>query len=181
MVDARWTLRARRGACASTLIALSAAAAATPVEAAPRVPMPANVSVTYAPCPGYPDALGCADVGHDCSPADTPAGAAHVYVRDRRDHETRYHELGHIWAAQVLTEPEDRPWFARRLGRPAGEWCRGPGQVSASELFAETYARCATRLRASNLVEEGAYGFHLAGQDLRQLCAAIQVLGLVRG
>jgi hypothetical protein len=141
-------------------------AVSTPAQAA-RVPLPDGVTVTVAPCPGYPDALGCA-----------VAATATVYVRSAKDRETRAHELGHLWDAQVLTD-DDRAWFSKRLGRPRLPWTRSPGQTSNGELFAEAYARCAVPLKRGR-GEESVYGYNLDGQRHRQICAAIQVLGMVR-
>jgi hypothetical protein len=147
-----------------------------------KVPLPpGDVTITRAECPAFPGERAT------CAYMDT--GAIYMAELDRF---SLAHELGHVFDARVLTEPE-RARLARLLGMDGAPWENGTGEhctVDApcpSELFADAYATCATRgddirprrTRRGALVftEVNAYGYRPTPRQHRRVCRAIRTSG----
>lgn len=118
------------------LVGLTAIVPTASGYAPSRVPLPPRYEITIGQCPGYEAVAGCAF-----------RESAHVYVADERDRFTRYHELGHLYDAQVLTV-RDRSWFMAAFhftGMWEGETALDEKgyAVEPVEVFADEYARCA--------------------------------------
>lgn len=158
---------------------------AAPAASAARFPIPSPMpTILHAPCPVDPDAGGCAYVdpvalasgayGDDCP---NPAGCIFLRTRNRF---ARWHELGHAWDQQKLTD-SDRRWFARKLemaGQPWFDEAWNPGG-SPGERFADAYANCALR----NTFRRGwetAYDYMPTLRRHRAICNAIVALDLAR-
>ena len=141
-------------------------------------PFPPRFTIRYEPCPTAPEALGCADVE-----------TGDVYVRTR-DRFARWHELGHVFDWQVLTDA-DRAWFTRLLRFPPETpwWSddamqEGEG-VSPSEQFADAYAACgmgrspAGRRVQSRVVVEWTtgYDYYPTVRQHQRICTLIVRIG----
>jgi hypothetical protein len=157
------------------------AVGAGPADAA-RVPLPPQVTVHEdTPCPDDVDVLGCADVE-----------AATVYVGDGSRF-TRWHEVGHLFDHQMLTDA-NRAWLTRRLGFQVGtpwfeDYADDLSQTMPGEQFADAYAACALgktpagrRHRGGVIVNDWftAYGYSPTARQHRRICNAIAVFGIVR-
>jgi hypothetical protein len=176
MVGRRWGAGAGSVLAVATLGLFPAVAGAqVGVPLPPRMP-----TMTRAPCPGEPAAPGCAipGIAEGCS---DPAGCVFL-PSDYMRRYNRWHELGHIFDAQVLTE-RDRWRFTRLLGFGGGPWLRGTGvhggMRSPSEWFADAYAHCALgldgRFRAGQVLRiVVAYGYDPSPRQSDRVCAAIR-------
>jgi hypothetical protein len=112
-----------------------------------------------------------------CSDEDT------VYLTDMAGRFDRWHETGHVFDDEVLTD-EDRVLFTRLLGFTPGSWLRGyeeldggpvtfmAGVRSPSEHFADAYAACALGLDPDTNWVDG-YGYHPSARQHRRVCRAM--------
>jgi hypothetical protein len=112
-----------------------------------------------------------------CSDGDT------VYLTDMAGRFDRWHETGHVFDDEVLTD-EDRVLFTRLLGFKPGSWLRGyeelsgapltfmAGVRSPSEHFADAYAACALGLDPDTNWVDG-YGYHPSARQHRRVCRAM--------
>jgi hypothetical protein len=95
----------------------------------------------------------------------------------------RWHETGHVFDDEVLTDA-DRVEFTRLLGFTPGSWLRGyedlngaavtfmAGVRSPSEHFADAYAACALHLNPDTNWVDG-YGYHPSVRQHRRVCRAM--------
>jgi hypothetical protein len=102
-----------------------------------HVPLPPEFpSVVFGPCPSFPRNEGCAD--HE---------RGILYARSR---ETYWHELGHFYDWQVLSERQRARFRAlTRAPRQLPWWnySSDPDVESVAENFADAYAICALNYR----------------------------------
>lgn len=144
------------------------------------MPQPPRVTVHHADCPDYADGGSCADMATN-----------EIWLAPNSGSFERWHEIGHLFDAQVLTDP-DRAWFMRAF-RMTGEWVRGTGDECLGkrcpdELFADAYAACANDLRPEGRRRDGmtvsdwttSYGYFPTARQHRRVCNGIAVIGLVR-
>lgn len=134
--------------------------------------MPAPPSVTIyenTPCPYYAE-------GGSCSYTDSDA----IYLAPGTGASVRYHEIGHQFDRQVLTDA-DRAWFMRLFDIGA-TW-----DGAVEETFADAYAACAIPpvrmvrrygMRVFTFTTE--FGYMPTFRQYRLACNAIAVIGLVR-
>jgi hypothetical protein len=110
-----------------------------------------------------------------------------------RDRFTKWHEIGHVFDYQALTD-EQRAWFARELGfNPASSWLPEPDDhesATAGEVFADAYAMCAmnrspagSRTRRGRIVVnwQSGYGYMPTVRQHRRVCNAIWFVAIARG
>jgi hypothetical protein len=122
-------------------------------------------------CPFYADGGSCA----------TPE-AGEIWLAPGASKFTLWHELGHIFDHDVLTDPQ-RAWFARLLGFKDVTWDQGtgPGTRGPSEVFADAFATCATerpvrrRGKWATTTNEVAYGWNYTPRQYRRVCTGIAV------
>jgi hypothetical protein len=117
----------------------------------------------------------CPDGGGTC--AQTPD----IYLAPGANQFMLWHERGHLFDAQVLTDA-DRAWYTKRL-RMEGPWFQGtgPGTRGPSEVFADAYAACAlnrqprreTRGEFRVVSWELSYGYQPGLRQHRRICNAI--------
>lgn len=165
-------LRLAAAALVAVVLYAPPAGAASASGRASAIAATSGVTVTYTACPGYPNAAGCFDRDTDT-----------IYVAQRGDNSTLWHELGHVFDRDLLTD-SDRRWIARMVGMPRRAWFAAEGRESPAERFADVYAECkmGTRSRPGRMRLTG-YGFVIAGGATgryRRICVAISVLELVR-
>ena len=147
-------------------------------------PLPPRFEIRYEPCPDYlPEITSCADQEN-----------AVIWLAPDADRFTRWHELGHLFDAQLLTDA-DRAWFTARLGFAAGTpwigdddaWAEYGGMVVPAEHFADAYAMCALGLSPGGRrgrdgrIEVGwidTYGYMPSVRQHRRICDAITRLAL---
>jgi hypothetical protein len=130
-----------------------------------RVPLPPRYVIIHAACPDR-DGLGLSCAYYD----------GRVYLAPGASDFAFWHELGHVFDAEVMTEG-DRRWFMRRLSTRTTWWSRGPGDRSPSELFADAYGICALGLHPDGGEWIDAYGYEPGRKRHRQICAAIGRVG----
>ena len=143
-----------------------------------RKPFPPRFEIRYEPCPTAPWALGCADVESGI-----------VYL-DTDDRFTRWHELGHLFDWQLLTDT-DRTMFTRLLGFDAETpWWSDDAMydrigISPSEQFADAYASCALGRSPAGHGEPGGrtvvewatgYDYYPTVRQHQRICNAIGAL-----
>jgi hypothetical protein len=92
----------------------------------------------------------------------------------------RYHEIGHQFDRQVLTD-EQRVWFTKLFGYRAGtDWY---ATVGPQEKFADAYATCVLgrkiQRRGGMLVtrQESGYGYSPSARLHVRACNAISLIG----
>jgi hypothetical protein len=143
-------------------------AASLPVG--PGVPLPDHWTVREAGCPGRDDVVACANVD-----------SAEVFVAGADAFE-RWHELGHLFDYQRLTDT-DRGRLTPLLGfRPGAPWWSTEEDDQPGEFFADAYAACALRLsprgyrrgRALILDWQTAYGYFPTARRHARVCAVIR-------
>lgn len=153
-----------KAALALVLTALLASPAIATAQT-PRVPQPANMTVIPAACPT----------------GDAPACAYQdgtIYIEPGQDQFVYWHEVGHIFDAELLTVG-DRNWFTRMLGL-IGAWDQGSGLQglrSPKERFADAYATCALGWRPDRGPWADSYGYEPTLKRHKQICAAINRIG----
>lgn len=153
------------------LVAIGVLFAVADSAEAARMPGPPSLTVHEdAACPYYAE-------GGSCSYTDS----ADIYLAPGAGASVRYHEVGHQFDRQVLTDA-DRGWFIRLFDRGA-TW---EGEVE--ETFANAYAACAVEpfrmvrrhgVRVYDSTLE--FGYMPTVRQHRRACNAIAVIGLVRG
>jgi hypothetical protein len=153
----------------AVLIAAVLALAAPAVADASRVPLPPRLTVHHAPCPYNP--VGTLQEDRACS------GDEDVWISSRADRFDRWHEIGHVFDAQVLTD-SDREYLTRLLGIKPGEWVRDSYR-DPSEFFADAYAACALGLDPDHHWVTG-YGYEPTRRQHHAVCNAIAFLALAR-
>ncbi|HTE62136.1 MAG TPA: hypothetical protein VK631_17420 [Solirubrobacteraceae bacterium] len=144
-----------------------------------RKPFPPRFEIRYEPCPDYlPEITSCADQEN-----------AVIWLAPDADRFARWHELGHLFDAQLLTDA-DRAWFTALLDFEASTpwtghydaWVEYGGAVVPAEHFADAYAMCALglspagRQRRDGSIEVGwtdAYGYNPSVRQHRAICAQI--------
>jgi hypothetical protein len=152
----------RRRSSLLAVLALVVAALVWPAVAVADAPLPRSFAVRATPCP-FVVAAACADLEN-----------ATVYVARGEPPFILYHELGHLYDFQDLTDG-DREWFTRMLGL-SGPWNQGSGpmaQESPMERFADAYATCALGWRPDRGQWAVAYGYEPTGKRHRSICRAI--------
>ena len=147
-------------------------------------PFPPKFEIRYEPCPDYlPEITSCADQEN-----------AVIWLAPDADRFDRWHELGHLFDAQLLTDA-DRAWFTPLLGfEPGMPWFGDYDafverhDLSATlpgEQFADAYAACAIGLKPQGERRGGllvgkwttAYGYQPTARQHRLICAQILSLG----
>jgi hypothetical protein len=135
-----------------------------------RMPLPPRFTIHHEVCPDYDGSCAWPETGEIW----LPPGAGRF---------ARWHELGHIFDYQVLTDA-DRAWFTPQLGFPSNRpWeaanydDESPGFTEPAERFADAYAHCALRTVPSSIVS---YGYLPGPRTHRRVCTAIALLGTVR-
>ena len=127
-----------------------------------EVPTPSGVvTLVLEACPAYVSAAGC-----------TFAQARRMHLAPiGRDRRTFFHELGHVFDAQVLTDGERQRF--RRLVGARGPWFGVVGEDSPGEQFAEAYALCA-RFRTLRTTQFAMYDYVATPQRHAAVCALIR-------
>lgn len=120
--------------------------------------------------------------------AGSCATAEDIYLAPGASRFQLWHERGHLFDAQVLTD-DLRGWFTAQL-KMRGPWDQGTGMGTRgpSEVFADAYARCALghprkiKPRGAWVTSESevAYGYHVGPRRHQRICVAISVLTLIR-
>jgi hypothetical protein len=128
-----------------------------------RVPSPPQYVIIRVACP---DGIGGSCAFHD----------GRVYLARGASDFAYWHELGHVFDAELLTDG-DRRWFMGRLSRRTTWWSHGPGDPSPFELFADAYATCALGLTPARGAWVDAYGYRPGPKRHRQICSAIGRVG----
>lgn len=145
------------------------------------MPFPPRFAIHHEPCPDYlPEISSCAD-----------QETAEIWLAPDASRFERWHELGHLFDAQVLDE-RARSWFTPLLGFPAdAPWFEDYGNEFArampGERFADAYAACALDLRPGGRLRgrlrvadwETAYGYQPTTRAHHRICNGIVVLALV--
>lgn len=151
----------------SVALLLPATASARRGTPLPRGP----VTVIYAPCPGYPDALGCVT-------SDQP-DTIYVSSHDRGDLE---HERGHIFDRRNLDDGE-RNRIKRMLHKTQMAWCdtetymalrdQTPENSPPCEDFADAYENCRMGWNPDGDTFDVSYGYNPTRREHRRMCALI--------
>jgi len=109
------------------------------------------------------------------------AATATIYITPGTDRYARSHEIGHLFDAQVLTDP-DRAVLTRMM-RMTGPWDQGSlpeTDRSPHEWFADYYAACDLGIWPPD-EWAGAYVRRAPPRNrVRRVCNIITVIGLVR-
>lgn len=86
-------------------------------------------------------------------------------------HVALFHELGHIYDAEILT-PETRALFQIMVHMP-GIWTLPQDQRSPAEIFAQAYSVCARHLTLHGRVTYVIYGYNPTPKQHARICAFI--------
>lgn len=112
--------------------------------------------IQFGNCPGYETA---------CTTWGNPPV---VTFKDTAEYRRSYwHEMGHVYDAEVMEPKGLRPKFAAIFG---WKWTT----PRAEEWFAQTYALCARNLRLTKTFTTGYFGFRITPKQHRQACHLIR-------
>lgn len=159
----------------ATLVAAILGLGGSPAPA--RVPLPPQYQIVHADCPAYEDGGSCWDVT-----------TRTIYLARYASRRDRFHELGHAFDSEVLTDPQ-RTAFVRIMDLQF-PWVQGTGwdagaNYSPNEWFADAYADCElwrppkwnSRAKVRVGTTDDVYGYTPTRAQRRQVCTLIRSAG----
>jgi hypothetical protein len=147
-----------------------------------RVPLPPHLTIVRDPAAAM-EFCNQGRAEDEVAPVPACSDGDTVYLTDMAGSFDRWHETGHVFDDEVLTD-ENRVEFTRLLGFKPGSWLRGyenlngapvtfmAGVRSPSEHFADAYAACALGLDPDSNWVDG-YGYHPSARQHRRVCRAL--------